>query len=132
MCKINSIDKLNAYLKGYIKLLSDVIFKKNAKLGKDWWLSVFYSFCLQSFVRGALLTLVSKFDANQTTAVSQYLHIAVNLFFVTCNATGKGYDPLSYDFDNLSVVETSLLVRNCLRAEDGRLAQTAVQKNMWD
>lgn len=131
-CKIDSVDKLNAYLKGYIRLLSDVIFKKNAKLGKDWWLSVFYSFCIQSFVRGALLTLVSKFDVNQITAVSQYLHIAVNLFFVICNATGKGYDPLSYDFHNLSVVETFVLTRSYLRVEDGRLAQIAVQNKLWE
>jgi hypothetical protein len=131
-CKIDSFNKLNTCLKKYIKQLSDVIFKKNAKLRKDWWLSVFYSFCIQSFVRGALILLVSKFDANQTTAASQYLHLAVNLFFVTCNATGKGYDPLSYDFRHLSPVEISTLTRNYLEAKEGRLAQIAVQEDSWE
>ena len=131
-CKIDSVNKLNACLKEYIKLLSDVIFKKNARLCKDWWLSVFYSLCIQSFVRGALIVLVSKFDANQATAASQYLHLAVNLFFVTCNATVKGYDPLSFDFDNLSSHKILSLARNHLQVKEGRLAQIAVQEDSWE
>ncbi|KAH7312953.1 hypothetical protein BKA65DRAFT_149351 [Rhexocercosporidium sp. MPI-PUGE-AT-0058] len=131
-CKIESLHKLDIYLKEYIKLLSDIIFKKNARHCKDWWFSVFYGFCIQSFVREALIVLESRSDANQITAASQYLHLAVNLFFVTCNATSKGYDPLSYDFDNLSPVEMSILARNHLQAEEGRLAQVAVQKDLWE
>jgi hypothetical protein len=131
-CKIDSFNKLNTCLKEYIKLLSDIIFKKNAKLRKDWWLSVFYSFSIQSFVRRAIIVSVSKFDANQAIAASQYLHLAVSLFFVTCNATSKGYDPLSYDFDNLSPFQFTTLNRNYLQPEEGRLAQIAVQKDSWE
>jgi hypothetical protein len=35
MYKIDGFNKLNIYLKEYIKLLSDVIFKKNARLRRD-------------------------------------------------------------------------------------------------
>ena len=131
-CKIDSFNELNNCLKGYVKLLSGVIFKKNARRRKDWWLSVFYSFCIQSFVRGAVIVLVSKSDANHAIAASQYLHLAVNLFFVTCKATDKSYDPLLYDFDKLSDLEILALTQHGLEAEQGRLAQIAVQKDSWE
>lgn len=112
-----------------------MIFKKNAKLRKDWWLSTFYSLCIQSIVRRVLVVITSKLrnpvEPDLRLAALQYLHLAVQLFFATCKATGKGYEPLSYDFENLSAVEMTALTRHSLQAYDGKIAQKAVQKEAW-
>jgi hypothetical protein len=129
-CKINAFATLTTCLKEYLELLSKVIFKKNAKLRKDWWLSVFYSFCIQSYVRRALMVLVAT--VNQTPPATKYLHLAVQLFFVTCNAAAKGYDPVSYDFENLALTELSALTHHYLNPSDAVLAQVAAQKISWE
>lgn len=134
-CKIDSYQKLKSHLDDYLNMLSKVIFKKNAKLRKDWWLSVFYSLCIQSIVRRALVFVTSKLrnltDPDPRSAASQYLHLAVQLFFAACNAAGKGFEPLSYDFDNLSALEITNLTRHSFQIEHGKTAQKALQRNSW-
>ncbi|CZR51530.1 uncharacterized protein PAC_01407 [Phialocephala subalpina] len=57
-CKIECIANLSMHIELYIRELSRVFFKKeNAKRRHPWWLSTFYSFCIQSYVRRALVEL---------------------------------------------------------------------------
>lgn len=136
-CKIDCLSRLDAKLKTYLNLLSKVLFKKNSKNCRDWWLSVFYSLCIQSYVRKSLITFVShqgqgenakKMTTSSTT--SQYLYLAVELF-AACNDTGKKYDPLSYNLDKLSKSEASVIEIHSLNFEQAKLAQIAVQQTSW-
>jgi len=50
-CKFNFINNLNLELDLYYDHLQNVFFKKeNMREKESWWLSAFYSFCIQSMV----------------------------------------------------------------------------------
>ncbi|KAH8817192.1 hypothetical protein F5884DRAFT_778718 [Xylogone sp. PMI_703] len=141
-CKINCFSELDINLGAYLDLLIKVLFKKNSKNRRDWWLSVFYSLCIQSYVRKLLITIGSHLDhglnTEQTTAkpvMSEYLHLVVALF-AACNDSGmlcsKNYDPLSYNLDELSPPQASAVKMHSLNLEQAKLAQIAVQQTLWD
>jgi hypothetical protein len=57
-CKLDSIASLKEHLSLYTQELSRVFFhKESVRLRQSWWLSAFYSFCIQSYVRRALVEL---------------------------------------------------------------------------
>jgi hypothetical protein len=96
LCRVECIAILNAHLKRYLEELS-----KAFSLGKDlpnknsWWLSGFYSLCIQSVVRKALLNLdIPSVSSNSTKyghlACREYLYLPVRLFI----AMFGSYDPL--------------------------------------
>lgn len=74
----------------YIEQLHVVFFKKENLRGKSWWLSVFYSLIIQSFVRKSLLTMLDDLLPASTPSIKQYLQLAVRLFI----ASSGDYDPL--------------------------------------
>jgi hypothetical protein len=75
--------------------LSIMMFKKVNLRDRRWWLSTFYSLCIQSYVRRALLVIeqqllaVAADDADLNS--DQYLHLITVLF----TAVSFQYDPLS-------------------------------------
>lgn len=91
----------------YLDELSRVFFKKeNLRNKTDWYISTFYSFCIQSFVRKALQQLSRDHEANNLlrpqfasfvnsalAASKEYLHLAVHLFIASCGTC----DPLLQD-----------------------------------
>jgi hypothetical protein len=94
-CKIECISNLDMHLSLYLDELSRVFFKKeNMRNKKPWWLSIFYSFCIQSTVRKALIVLENDAVISNTDGGSlvrkQYLHLPVRLFI----ASSGPYDPL--------------------------------------
>src|SRR5437016_4345927 len=58
-CEIGCLSKVDTNLKTYLDLLYEVMFDKNSKNCREWWLSVFYSLCIQSYVRKSVIILVS-------------------------------------------------------------------------
>ncbi|KAI9651201.1 hypothetical protein NHQ30_001238 [Ciborinia camelliae] len=64
-------------------------------------------------------------------SAKEYLRPATQLLFAACNSNDKGYDPLSYDLDDPSPIQASLIMTNSFIVEQGKLAQIAVQKEKW-
>ena len=87
-CKIKCTAKLTSYLNEYLDELSWVFFRKKDLRSKAWWLSIFYSFCIQAEVRRCLQSLTE--GLKQFSWVDEYLHLAVRLFI----AASGTYDPL--------------------------------------
>ena len=94
-CSHDSIKTLNISISVYVDELSRVFFKPDsAKNRKPWWLSAFYSFCIQSFVRQNLINLETeplRLDGGCLPA-KDYLLIPVHLFIAS---SGK-YDPIAF------------------------------------
>jgi hypothetical protein len=111
ICKIQCIANLDLNLTFYLDELSRVFFKKeNAKNKADWYISAFYSFCIQAIVRKALLSLsrdgilkgvgtpcLMSFKDSALSASHQFLHLAIHLFI----ATSGTYDPLKSDYSTI-------------------------------
>ncbi|KAL3422297.1 C6 finger domain-containing protein [Phlyctema vagabunda] len=93
-CAFAPLSNLNALLDSYLDELSQVLFKKENLRSKDWWLSVFYSLCIQAIVRSTLQGLVEgrvqDFPSHQPQGLKEYLHVAVRLFI----ASSRDYDPM--------------------------------------
>jgi hypothetical protein len=88
---------------------------------ESWWLSTFYSFCIQGIVRRALKEM--KTTPQSGKAIDEYLHLALRLF----TASSGAYDPLIRNFALLGKekeVESTLVA-------DFQAAQIAVQQPSW-
>jgi hypothetical protein len=83
-----------------------------------WWLSAFYSFCIQSFVRQVLIELEKTIRPSSSTS-REYLGLPVRLFI----ATSGTYDPLCEVPTSTSDGEP--------RSNDYREAQLAVSQSKW-
>jgi hypothetical protein len=96
-CSINCITNLDSSITLYLEEFSQVFFMKESQVRSKerWWLSMFYSFCIQSMVRAILMELVksSTPDWREHTAVTEYLNLPVQLFA----AVSGSYDPLVKD-----------------------------------
>lgn len=92
MCRIECMANLTLYLNKYLDELSRVFFQKQDMRSKSWWLSIFYSFCIQAVVRKALISITgcSPGQRFELTWVKEYLHLAIRPFI---SASGS-YDPL--------------------------------------
>lgn len=136
-CNIDCLSRLDDNLEVYLELLSKAIFKPNSKYCREWWLSVFYSLCIQSHVRRCLVLLVSHLDVDEekdrkkiNPPADEYLHLAVELF-AACNDSGRKYDPLNYSLGKLSSAESNLARKHALDLEHAGLAQVAARQDLW-
>ncbi|KAM7195931.1 hypothetical protein V8F20_007296 [Naviculisporaceae sp. PSN 640] len=116
-CEVHCIRELLACVRAYIDELSAVMFNKENMRDRRWWLSTFYSLCIQSYVRHSLLVIekhlcfpdLDDVPAEDLTG-TQYLHLAAVLF----TAASAKYDPLlggQYQYaltDNSVIPETSI------------------------
>jgi hypothetical protein len=129
---VKCLSDLSIHLEVYLELLSRVLFRKeNIRSNRQWswWLSTFYSLCIQSLVRKLLVVIVDgqnnvSYSLNSVPA-KQYLHIALRLFL----ASSGTYDPLvsSYTTDDTKLLDPE----DAKRAEQYKAAQTAVQQATW-
>jgi hypothetical protein len=128
VCEIESIQNLSISLGIYLDELSEVFFLKANMLDKSpWWLSVFYSFCIQSMVRKGLMKLVTKRPKVQTevptmgiiqnAGVHQYLYLPLRLFIASSETPGRILDPVARS--------------NTFDHEDYVQAQSAVNQPEW-
>jgi hypothetical protein len=128
LCEIECISSLNMHLKLYLTELSRVFFKKaNIRNKHPWWLSTFYSFCIQSIVRKALMRLTTASDRGATDGMhlpaKHYLYLPVRLFIASSAA---------YDIQNLYLEEKSKPGGEGIpSAEDYREARRAVGQTAW-
>lgn len=116
-CEVHCIRELLACVRAYVDELSAVMFNKENMRDRRWWLSTFYSLCIQSYVRHSLLAIekhlcfpdLDDVSAEDLTS-TQYLHLAAVLF----TAASAKYDPLlggQYQYaltDNSVIPETSI------------------------
>lgn len=124
VCQFDCITNLSLHLRLYLEELSRVFFtKENMRTKEGWWLSTFYSFCIQAIVRRVLLRLNKKTSLSNELAARQYLHLAIRLFA----ASSGSYDPLMRDYasPNLTKDEESSAV------SDFCAAKVAVQQTHW-
>jgi hypothetical protein len=127
-CKVDCIRNLQFEIDHYINELSTAIFKKENIRNRKWWLSAFYSFCIQSFVRQALIILVdSNKEAIPSTGLNarSYLHTAVRLF----TAISGNSDPMNQQ----AVAELSMQLDESEKflIEQYQVAQLAVYQDRW-
>jgi len=73
---------------------------------EQWWLSTFYSFCIQSRVKKLLIALETEQSDGGFDACREYLQLPIKLFIAVSNK----YDPLlvvalecTYIFERLAV-----------------------------
>jgi len=104
-----------------------VFFKKaNMRDKRPWWLSTYYSFCIQSFVKRCLLALET--NPSYVHACEEYLQVPINLFIASSN----NYDPLKEDWSE-PVLETSrCYIIDDLNKDDYAEAQIAVGQSKWE
>lgn len=110
---------------------SNVIFRKeNLQSDRQWWLSMFYSLCIQSIVRKGLIAITQGFSTQQceptTSGPRLYLHLVLRLF-IACAAT---YDPLIMDWSS-DLVLKSADFKEVSRAPQYKLAQLAIGQRRW-
>jgi hypothetical protein len=111
----------------YLKELSRVFFQKeNMKKIEPWWLSAFYSLCIQSGVRKCLALIGRLNPAGEESCLDikpiHYLQRAVRLFIASSGA----YDPLARDY-YLKVTYREATTR----IEEYKIAQVAVKRKDW-
>ncbi|KAH6667853.1 hypothetical protein B0J14DRAFT_488902 [Halenospora varia] len=123
-CKIECISNLEMHVNLYVDELSRVLFRKDNKHNKRWWLSVFYSLCIQSYVRRGIVELVKPENIENPSFLVhpawQYLLLAVRLFI----ASSSTYDPLTGS--------VALAEAYGSRAEDIAAAKKAVNRESWE
>jgi hypothetical protein len=124
VCRFDCITNLSLHLRLYLEELSRVFFnKENMRTKEGWWLSTFYSFCIQAIVRRVLLRLNKNTSPSNELATRQYLHLAIRLFA----ASSGSYDPLMRDYASPNLTkdeESSTLSDFCA-------AKAAVQQTHW-
>jgi hypothetical protein len=108
----------------YLDELAKVFFKKDNRRNKELsWLSTFYSFCIQSLVRTALLEITKIPTMTGTCATNpaatQYLYLPLRLF-IASNSGSK--DPLFSD-ENSEIESPD--------SEDYKQAREAVNYADW-
>ncbi|KUJ15354.1 uncharacterized protein LY89DRAFT_735476 [Mollisia scopiformis] len=122
VCQFDWIKQLHLDLELYLAELSQVFFTKdNMRAKESWWLSTFYSFCIQGIVRRVLLKLQDS--PGSEVAAKQYLHLAVRLF----SASSGSYDPLIRDYAAPYLLEDE----DASTVANFRTAQLAVQQLSW-
>jgi hypothetical protein len=97
-CTIDLINTLQKTLSLYLDELSRVFFKKeNLIYRKPWWLSAFYSFCIQSYVRENLIQLEMRSEIESSSLsltpfpAEKYLRLPLRLFI----ARSGNFDPIT-------------------------------------
>jgi hypothetical protein len=114
------------HINSYLDELSQVFFgKKNMRNKRTWWLSTFYSFCIQNLVRKILMALDPSAFGSQTSRYREYLYDPIKLFI----ASSGVYDPLMESWENISNEEELTEGRN---PSDLREAQLAVRQSDWE
>ncbi|PQE24426.1 c2h2 finger domain containing protein [Rutstroemia sp. NJR-2017a BBW] len=134
-CKVECIRQIELQLAQYLDELSRVLFLKENLRSKTWWLSAFYSFCIQGVIRQALRLLCSKPSKNKNKtsipqaeeepAPKQYLHLGIRLFI----ASSGNHDPLTQDWSSEFAFPSQ--ADGAPKAADYQAAQSALKQSIW-
>lgn len=121
--RLHSVAKLQQSSSIYMNVLHDVMFSKwRLSNHRFRWLSIFYSLCIQSFVRVNLMKLSEHLQtstkiSDQWSDAKVYLHLFISLF----QAASAEYDPITMA-DHLSPTEMNQIT----------LARIAVNPWHWE
>jgi hypothetical protein len=96
---------------------------------KIWWMSGFYSLCVQGIVRRALMQIISfnsiEQSAGRILGAQQYLQVAVRLFV----ASSRIHDPLVRDLPQFC--EATCTEEEVWKINECKLAQSSVKQPRW-
>ncbi|TGO28532.1 hypothetical protein BPAE_0026g00220 [Botrytis paeoniae] len=128
-CKVDCIRDLELQVEQYLDELSRVIFLKENMRNRFWWLSAFYSLCIQGVIRQALILLSSN-NHNEASIIekmssTKYLHIAIRLFSVSSGT----HDPLIQDWSSQLAFPSAEVGAPSI--EDYQNAQSAINQSQW-
>lgn len=128
-CKINCIRKLQFDLKHYVDEMAKAILKKENHRNLKWWLAAFYSFCIQSVVRKALILIADALEPKacsvQALNCQNYLYMAIRLY----TAISGNWDPLSQQ--SLADSSTHFNQTEEFMVEHYQLARLAINQGGW-
>ena len=115
---------MSLHLKLYLDEFTRVIFRKeNLQSNRAWWLSAFYSLCIQAYVRILLISIANGLSdesgGSDIQAPTRYLHLVVKLFL----ASSAGYDPIVSDYSG-NLIESK-------EFDHFKIAQVAVGQSIW-
>jgi hypothetical protein len=122
---MDCISTLDLHLNLYLDELSRVFFKKENLRTRNWWLSAFLSFCIQSLVKKALIALFADEAPDRSLGAREYLRLPVRLFI----ASSGIHDPLMRDL--ALDCESQGPEKRLPSSQDYKLAQIAIQKDTW-
>ncbi|CAD6444479.1 d421b121-ec5e-43db-98e0-5841cd8ee22f [Sclerotinia trifoliorum] len=128
-CKVDCIRNIELQMEQYLDELSRVVFMKENMRSRIWWLSAFYSLCIQGVIRQFLILLSStgqnQVSESDESSSAQYLHIAIRLFTVSSG----NHDPLIKDWSSeLAFLSTD---GGAPSIEDYQNAQLAIKQTDW-
>ncbi|KAK3986366.1 Fez family zinc finger protein 2 [Cladorrhinum sp. PSN332] len=133
-CQVECIQSLSLRLSAYVDELSSVIFNKENMRDRKWWLSTFYSLCIQSYVRHALIIIERQLRFRSTDDVAaedltatQYLHLATVLF----TAASAKYDPLLGGRLQYALTENSVIPETSVPELHHSSARVAFEVDKW-
>ncbi|KAK4224909.1 Fez family zinc finger protein 2 [Podospora fimiseda] len=133
-CQVECIQNLSLRLSAYVDELSSVIFNKENMRDRRWWLSTFYSLCIQSYVRHALIIIerqlrftTSDDVAAEELTATQHLHLATVLF----TAASAKYDPLLGGRLQYALTENSVIPETSVPELHHSSARVAFEVDKW-
>src|ERR1700735_3135921 len=102
-CGVHCIARLQNSLRSFMKEMSRTLFRKGGlQNDRSWWLSVFFSLCIQSLVRLNLNILNSSIEDEKQHSVNDkfsgpgtYLYPLLQLF----EAASAEFDPITKEED---------------------------------
>lgn len=126
-CGVHCIAKLQSSLCSFMSEQSQTLFRKGGlQNDRSWWLSVFYSLCIQSLVRINLNILISSIEDGKHHSLDEkfsapgtYLYPLLQLF----EAASAEYDPITKEEDEENL-EPSARIHI-------KLAQMAINRKDW-
>lgn len=134
LCQVQCIQDLSFYVEAYIRELSSVVFNKENMRDRRWWLSTFYSLCIQSYVRHALMAIEKQlcFDSADDVPAedltgTQYLHLAAVLF----TAASAKYDPLLGGRLQYAITESAIIPETNVPELHHSSARIACEVDRW-
>lgn len=126
-CRFKCFADLQNQIDKYAIELSRVFFRKRSlQSDRRWWLSVFYSLCIQTSVRQTLSMVQAEVNVRLTADPyiwSQYCYTALNMF----DAASAGWDPISSDHGSSHLLSGSAL--NQILARHIAIARKTILEN---
>lgn len=133
-CQVGCIQNLSSRLTAYVDELSSVIFNKENMRDRKWWLSTYYSLCIQSYVRHALIIIERQLRfrtaddvAAEDLTATQYLHLPTVLF----TAASAKYDPLLGGRLQYALTENSVIPETSVPELHHSSARVAFEVDKW-
>ncbi|KAK0718983.1 hypothetical protein B0T21DRAFT_295704 [Apiosordaria backusii] len=133
-CQVDCIRNLYRQVTAYVDELSAVMFNKENMRDRRWWLSTFYSLCIQSYVRHALIAIEKQLRFKSTDDVpaedlstTQYLHLAALLF----TAASAKYDPLIGGRLQYALTDNSVIPETSVPELAHSSARVAFEVDQW-